>query len=168
MGFVHFSKLTHKCALFVKEWSSVATGKCLKRHGVPDNNMEAFSDLNLDADNLYIQTSQPVSVLLIGTKWEKYIRYEVTMPGTKGTHFSTKQPTLIDCGWFKFVCSFFYLRSVGQNVIIRTQTLLMYLSGNLRPTTIHLWNKKGWLPVVLNLYRGLQKFPNPQITHWFK
>ncbi len=37
---------THKCALFVKEWSSVAKGKCMKRHGVPDNKLEAFSDLN--------------------------------------------------------------------------------------------------------------------------
>ncbi len=47
VAFVHFSKLTHKCALFVKEWSSVAKGKCLKRHGVPDNKLEAFPDLNV-------------------------------------------------------------------------------------------------------------------------
>ncbi len=29
--FVHFSKLTHKCALFVKEWNSGDKGKCLEQ-----------------------------------------------------------------------------------------------------------------------------------------
>ncbi len=37
--FVKFSKLTHKCALFVKEWNSVAKGKCLEKHEVPGNKL---------------------------------------------------------------------------------------------------------------------------------
>ncbi len=53
------------------------------------------------------------------------------------------------------------LRPVGHIVIFSPQVLLTKLSGNFRPSTSHMCNKKGWLPVVLDQYRGLQKFSAP-------
>ena len=50
--------------LFVKQWSSEAKGKhlaCLERHRVPDNKLEAYSDLKRHSaskglTNLYINS----------------------------------------------------------------------------------------------------------------
>ncbi len=39
VGFVYFSKLTHICALFFKEWNTVAKGKCVEQHEVADNKL---------------------------------------------------------------------------------------------------------------------------------
>ncbi len=60
--FVHSSNLTSKRGLFVKQRSSKAKGNHLERHGVPDNKLEAYSDLK-DTSYTWSKNEQPMDVL---------------------------------------------------------------------------------------------------------